>query len=56
MTTTRLFLALQWLRKHDNVQDEISEMQDEQNRQQQSVYIFFSMIFSAKIHYLGWNN
>ena len=46
--TTRHFLALQWLRKHDNVQDEISEMQDEQNRQQKSVYIFFFYNFSDK--------
>jgi hypothetical protein len=32
-----VFLALKWLRRHENIQEEISEIKDEESRQTHSV-------------------
>jgi hypothetical protein len=46
MIVLNSFIALEWLRQHSNLEDEISELQDEQSHHEHTVnLICLSIIF-----------
>ena len=52
---SEFLLALEWLRKQSNIQHEISEIKDEENRQDHSVDILY-IFFLQRIFYSGSND